>query len=383
MHTDNDGAALDNNDGVAAALSYPACLDLSLDEFKAAWKSSRRYVDRSTVQALEEAARARLDMSLDELIALGKPTQSGPHPRRRPPTLRELMSGKVSLGRDHHSRPSPPTLASIARQSSLARARGLASAGSASSWPTAGTWALGDVLGDEDRRHEFKRGNLLASCPRGRAKYETCVCGFANGGGGRLYLGVDNDGAVAGLSLSKRDRDALRLTHDGIVARTDPPLRGGLVKLDFEPVSAAPHDTYVVLVTCRPSAVMHATEAGKWWLRAEGGVRQLSVQEMQRQVVLKHEEQQRRKARQGRQWKRGRGRGCGSASRVSSSSDGGGSESGSVGPYSASSASSLSPSPRRRPAPDSPSDAGSDHGPRTRKRVVRRPPTVPEDALLG
>jgi len=85
--------------------------------------------------------------------------------------------------------------------------------------------------------------------------------------------------------------------------------------------------------------------------------------------------------------------GCGSASRVSSSSDGGGSESGSVGPYSASSASSLSPSPRRRPAPDSPSDAGSDHGPRTRKRVdheaarvrwgVVRPPTVPEDALLG
>ena len=56
-HTDNDGAALDNNDGVAAALSYPACLDLSLDEFKAAWKSSRRYVDRSTVQALEEAAQ--------------------------------------------------------------------------------------------------------------------------------------------------------------------------------------------------------------------------------------------------------------------------------------------------------------------------------------
>ncbi|EOD37547.1 hypothetical protein EMIHUDRAFT_454883 [Emiliania huxleyi CCMP1516] len=321
MHTDNDGAALDNNDGVAAALSYPACLDLSLDEFKAAWKSSRRYVDRSTVQALKEAARARLDMSLDELIALGKPTQSGLHPRRRPPTLRELMSGKVSLGRDHHSRPSPPTLASIARHSSLARARGLASAGSASSWPTAGTWALGDVLGDEDRRHEFKRGNLLASCPRGRAKYEACVCGFANGGGGRLYLGVDNDGAVAGLSLSKRDRDALRLTHDGIVARTDPPLRGGL--------------------------------AGKWWLRAEGGVRQLSV-------VLKHEEQQRRKARQGRQWKRGRGRG------TSSSSQSGAKQRGS-----------------ERPAPDSPSDAGSDHGPRTRKRVVRRPPTVPEDALLG
>ena len=98
----------------------------------------------------------------------------------------------------------------------------------------AGDWAVGaSVPIDEDRKHEFKAG-----VPRD-AEIERQLVAFANERGGRLYLGVTDEGRVKGLRLDRGDRDALRLRIDGIVKRTqsekaDSTL-ASVVRMRFEP----------------------------------------------------------------------------------------------------------------------------------------------------
>ena len=291
----------------------------------------------------------------------GAPMETGPAPpplaTDSGPTLEDLMSGRRHL----------PTLKDMMSRSE----------DQIGELTMEGTWKLHARLEqEEDRRHEFKKGNLLENFPE---EYEKYVCSFLNGVGGRLYLGIDDGGTVVGLAgLSRERRDRLRLAHDRIVRWMQPPPGGGLLKLDFEPIADAPLETQVILVTCRASDGLHYTHAGKCWLREQGSVRAVDVVESQALLRRKYD-QQRRRAKEQR-WRKSQraaaGVGTPSSSRSLSgfSADDSSSDDGSVRggfpPWRSpgGSSSSLSPSPHRRRDDDG-RDATMHEGRRSRQRI--------------
>ena len=143
-----------------------------------------------------------------------------------------------------------------------------------------GDWAVGaSVPIDEDRKHEFK-----ASVPKD-AEIERQLVAFANERGGRLYLGVTDEGLVKGLKLTRKGRDALRLKIDGIVKRTqsekaDSTLEG-VVRMRFEPKEAVKTQDgavrCVAIVTVKEGCRrVIATADGKIYRRLSGSVQELT-----------------------------------------------------------------------------------------------------------
>ena len=239
----------EQRDAAAAAaaasdgLSIEEKLGMSLDEIKAALKEHAR--------ALPDDVEQRVGMTLADLIRLD-------------PTTR--------LRRRHGS---------VRRR---ARRRGARGGGGGDAemdeveddevFEGAGDWAVGaSVPIDEDRKHEFKAG-----VPKD-AEIERQLVAFANERGGRLYLGVTDEGCVKGLQLSRGDRDALRLRIDGIVKRTqsekaDSTLES-VVRMRFVPKEAPRVAIVTVKEGCRR---VIATANGKIYRRLSGSVQELSLQ---------------------------------------------------------------------------------------------------------
>ena len=239
----------EQRDAAAAAaaasdgLSIEEKLGMSLDEIKAALKEHAR--------ALPDDVEQRVGMTLADLIRLD-------------PTTR--------LRRRHGS---------VRRR---ARRRGARGGGGGDAemdeveddevFEGAGDWAVGATVPiDEDRKHEFKAG-----VPKD-AEIERQLVAFANERGGRLYLGVTDDGRVKGLQLSRGDRDALRLRIDGIVKRTqsekaDSTLES-VVRMRFVPKEAPRVAIVTVKEGCRR---VIATANGKIYRRLSGSVQELSLQ---------------------------------------------------------------------------------------------------------
>ena len=241
----------EQRDAAAAAaasdgLSIEEKLGMSLDEIKAALNEASR-----SARALPDDVEQRVGMTLADLIRLDPTTR-----------LRRRHGG-------------------VRRR---ARRRGARGGGGGDAemdeveddevFEGAGDWAVGaSVPIDEDRKHEFKAG-----VPRD-AEIERQLVAFANERGGRLYLGVTDEGRVKGLRLSRGDRDALRLRIDGIVKRTqsekaDSTLES-VVRMRFVPKEAPRVAIVTVKEGCRR---VIATANGKIYRRLSGSVQELSLQ---------------------------------------------------------------------------------------------------------
>jgi len=242
----------EQRDAAAAAaasdgLSIEEKLGMSLDEIKAALNEASR-----SARALPDDVEQRVGMTLADLIRLDPTTRMR---RRR------------------------------GRAERRARRRGAPAGGGGGDaemdevedeevFEGAGDWAVGaSVPIDEDRKHEFKAG-----VPKD-AEIERQLVAFANERGGRLYLGVTDEGCVKGLQLSRGDRDALRLRIDGIVKRTqsekaDSTLES-VVRMRFVPKEAPRVAIVTVKEGCRR---VIATANGKIYRRLSGSVQELSLQ---------------------------------------------------------------------------------------------------------
>ena len=242
----------EQRDAAAAAaaasdgLTIEEKLGMSLDEIKAALNEASR-----SARALPDDVEQRVGMTLADLIRLDPTTRM----RRR--------RGRVER---------------------RARRRGAPAGGGGGAemdeveddevFEGAGDWAVGaSVPIDEDRKHEFKAG-----VPKD-AEIERQLVAFANERGGRLYLGVTDEGCVKGLRLTRGDRDALRLRIDGIVKRTqsekaDSTLES-VVRMRFVPKEAPRVAIVTVKEGCRR---VIATANGKIYRRLSGSVQELSLQ---------------------------------------------------------------------------------------------------------
>ncbi|XP_046393463.1 uncharacterized protein LOC124161217 isoform X2 [Ischnura elegans] len=102
---------------------------------------------------------------------------------------------------------------------------------------------------EEDRTHEFKGHRNIAieeippwciDATDKHRKTRNCIsrniCGFLNSGlGGIIYLGVLDDGSIAGIFLSRYQRDHLTLSLKDTLGRFRPPVPSHLVSIDFVP----------------------------------------------------------------------------------------------------------------------------------------------------
>ena len=136
----------------------------------------------------------------------------------------------------------------------------------------------------EDRCHEFKAGL------QGATMLDRYICAFANVKGGKLYLGVRDDGTVQGVALSRAERDRLALLVDRRATLMSPSLGAGRVHVDFHPcVGGGRAELHVVVVRVRradggdaANPHVHFAPGGIAWWRDNAGVRELRGEEVSR-----------------------------------------------------------------------------------------------------
>lgn len=123
------------------------------------------------------------------------------------------------------------------------------------------TYTRDDVVPfEEDERHEFKRCSEVFSkhvwAPGGDVIKN--VVGFLNSPtGGTLYLGIDDNGAVVGTSLSRSERDKFRLAVNRMLRFVTPSVLPSLVSITFVPVVGNPHEGHHPLGAAAASSSEH------------------------------------------------------------------------------------------------------------------------------
>ena len=234
-------------------------------------------------------------------------------------------------------------------------------------WPPPGAGPVyhvgGEVERDEDRCHEFK-----ATLPP-RPLLEKYLNAFANTKGGKLFVGVEDDGGVRGVRFGRAHRDELRLECDTLAKGMQPPLGPGNVKVDFVPCLDAPltPELFVLVVRVKRDAAglhLHYTRTGELFTRENGSVRRLAGLELQRMIEDKALDRDRRRRYARRA---SRGTSPSSSADYSSSADGGSSPQDSASP-----SPSVSPRRREREGDDSEGDSESSEGGAGSSRAVRQ-----------
>ncbi len=133
----------------------------------------------------------------------------------------------------------------------------------------------------EDSFAEFKEVRISGRSVRAphSDQFAGELVAFANGEGGVVFLGVDDDGVVTGIP-----REALDLVEQWVVNvatnNCDPPIRPALRKLRV-PVGDE-QEAHIILAEVRRGLYVHRTTAGRWLVRVGSSKRDLTSQELAR-----------------------------------------------------------------------------------------------------
>eukprot|EP00794_Sanderia_malayensis_P018207 gene18207-20025_t len=95
---------------------------------------------------------------------------------------------------------------------------------------------VGQILGNESRRVEYKRGGgkYLKKCLMGHVR--RYVCAFLNSEGGKLHIGVGDNGKVYGVPCTRKDEDSMRILIDSVISKFQPPVFPAMYSVKFIPV---------------------------------------------------------------------------------------------------------------------------------------------------
>lgn len=146
-----------------------------------------------------------------------------------------------------------------------------------------GTYVEGEVIKvEEDNEHEFKAVQESTS-PASRV-IEYCrkyINAFLNSNGGTIYFGVTDDGIIAGIILTQKNRDDIKQSVDEILQQYLPKVNTNLVKIKFIPVE--PKSThidislkYVIEVRVQiGEAPVYTLPDGRAYIRRTGSVHRM------------------------------------------------------------------------------------------------------------
>lgn len=134
----------------------------------------------------------------------------------------------------------------------------------------------------EDSFAEFKEVRISGRSVRtpNPEQFAGELVAFANGDGGVVFLGVDDDGVVTGIP-----RDALDLVEQWVVNiainNCDPPIRPTFRKVRLS--VGGEQEAHVILVEVPRGLYVHRTTAGRWLVRVGSAKRDLTSLELAQQ----------------------------------------------------------------------------------------------------
>ncbi|KAH7824777.1 putative ATP-binding protein [Monocercomonoides exilis] len=147
------------------------------------------------------------------------------------------------------------------------------------------TFILDSIIScEEDRNTEFKAVQVAKKLIEYILKLATeYMNAFLNTDGGSIYFGVEDDGAIKGIELNRKDRDQLRQGIDQIINRYRPQVDPSLYRLDFisviDPKSEHQNlNLCVVRITVQKgTAPVYFVGGGKFsaYLRRDGGTKKM------------------------------------------------------------------------------------------------------------
>lgn len=91
----------------------------------------------------------------------------------------------------------------------------------------------------------FDKESMVKKVPIKRKSLSPYICGMLNTGeGGRMYLGVTDQGRVAGLMMSQYQKDHFELALADLLARYTPPVPSHAVRIAFVPVKESDEEQF-------------------------------------------------------------------------------------------------------------------------------------------
>lgn len=149
-----------------------------------------------------------------------------------------------------------------------------------------GRFKMGQEIGEEESDIlEFKSVDGANPCKIISKVVVRYAIGFLNRNGGRLLFGVGDDGVVAGVKLSRQDRDELSRQINSACAVIVPPIPAGTIVTTLYPiVGAGRHldDEFVVevVVNRHKATEMYFNTSGETWVRIGTETRALKGHEL-------------------------------------------------------------------------------------------------------
>lgn len=151
---------------------------------------------------------------------------------------------------------------------------------------TPNAFRIGQALGEEESDTlEFKSVEGANPCKSISSMLARYAIGFLNRNGGRLLVGVCDDGRVSGVALSRQDRDELQRQVNAVCATIIPVIPLGALRISYHPIIGAGRqldDRFVVEIEIqrgRPRE-MYFKPSGETWVRMGTETRSLKGHEL-------------------------------------------------------------------------------------------------------
>lgn len=144
---------------------------------------------------------------------------------------------------------------------------------------------------EEGMEHEFKKVTAQNVVKKIIEEAEEYTVAFLNAGGpGRLWFGIQDDGIVLGVTLSRTDRDQLQRDLMHQLSQIQPPISPGAFRLNLYQVvvgAEVVEDQYVVELVI-PEVKMQSlffTPGGSAYLKYAGGRKKLTGLHLQDEIL--------------------------------------------------------------------------------------------------
>ena len=152
---------------------------------------------------------------------------------------------------------------------------------------------------EENRYYEFKEvkgNNPVRAISSIVDEYAVAFLNMGRKGVGRIYWGISDDRNVVGVNLGANERDELRRLVTEKLHQIEPPVAPSGYEINILPVlDFEKNNQNLFLVEVKipysQSEFLFSTGKGKVYIKTDAGKKKLSAQELQREILTRHNRQ--------------------------------------------------------------------------------------------